>query len=360
MSTDLEKLRKRLSETDLGGGGGTGFWNVPDGDSNFRILPLVGAMDVFYQEVGTHFIPGMDSPINCPWFTTMTEYACPICEIATLLGQSRNQNDKDLADKLRVNKRYWMNVVVRELDDDEGMTGEGPYIFTPGPMIMKQLNSLIMSKDYGDPSLVTPSADGGYDTSVNKKGKKKDTKYSITPRRLLIPLHPNPSQVENWLKGAAEILIGHLTDDPDEDEEVGKGYRVKLLPYERIVEETGISPDMNVEAYRSDASLTSKGSDGQASAETLKDRLRKAQPATISTRGAETDKISEFESTLFTAPQPVMEPETSPVSEPGSPQSASMPVVEPAGLDQQSIEETPQPDAVGAEIRSRWQRRKRR
>lgn len=329
MSTALEKLRKRLSETDMGGGGSTGFWTVPDGDSNFRILPSVGEMDrdVFYQEVGTHFIPGLDSPINCPHFTTMSEYDCPICEIVTLLGQSRNKEDNDLADKLRVRKCYWMNVVVRELDDDEGVTGEGPYIFTPGPMIMKQLNSLIMSKDYGNPSLVTPSADGGYDISLNKKGKKKDTRYNVTPRRHSFPLHPNPSQVENWLKAAAEILVGHLTDDPDEDEEKGKGFMVKILPYGRIIEETGISPDMNVDDFISSAQAP-KGS-GQASAATLKDRLRKAQPASVAT----------------TTPQPVAESETQPVLEPPS----------------QSVEEAPsQPDEVATEIQTRRQQRRSR
>lgn len=321
MSTALEKLRKRLSETDLGGGSDTGFWNAPDGDSIIRILPPVGKMDVFYQEVGTHFIPGFDSPIYCPHFTTMAEYDCPICEIVKLLGQSRNKNDNDLANKFRVRRRYWMNIIVRELDDNDGVTGDGPYIFTPGPMIMKQLNSLCMSNDYGDPSLTSPSTDGGYDISINRKGKKLDTDYNITPRRHSFPLHPNPSQVGNWLKAAAEILVGHLTDNPDEDEEKGKGFMVKILPYGRIIEETGISPDMNVNDFISSAQAPKDS--GQASAVTLKDRLRKVQPASVATA----------------TPQPTIKPVTESKTPP--------------------VEEAPsQPDEVAAEIRTR--RRQRR
>ena len=319
--TALDKLREKMNETDIGGGNDAMFWNIPDGDSTIRILPPVGDMDYFFQEVGSHYLPD-NSHVYCPHFTTNGEYACPICEIATILQRSRIKDDRDTASKFRVRKKYWMGVIVRELTDTEGITGEGPFVFTPGPTIMKQIQSLIMSSDYGDPSLATPTPDGGYDIVINRKGKKLDTEYNVNARRHSFPLHPNPIQVTTWLDTAIEINVCHLTDNPDDDAKVGDGFLVRLMPYERIVVEHGISPDMDVDAYLSTAP-TSRSGGRQANTTSLKDRLHKS-------------------------PKPQVADESSqPVSEDTNKRGSV------------SISPKEEPDSVGSEIKQRRQRRSR-
>lgn len=279
MTAALEKLREKMNKTDVGGGNDAMFWNAPDGDSTIRILPPVGDMEYFFQEVGSHYLPD-GSHVYCPHFTTNGEYDCPICEISTILFRSRIKDDRDTASKFRVRKKYWMGVIVRDPVDSEGITGEGPFVFTPGPTIMKQIQSLIMSSDYGDPSLAIPSPDGGYDIVINRKGKKLDTEYNVNARRHSFPLHPDPGQVTTWLDTAIEINVCHLTDNPDDDAEVGDGFLIRLMPYERIIAEYGISSDMDVDSYLSSAS---KGGGRQANTTSLKARLKKSSQPLDST-----------------------------------------------------------------------------
>jgi len=51
----LDKIRKRLENVDMGGT--RGFWRPKSGRNVIRILPETGDMEVFWQEVGKHFIP---------------------------------------------------------------------------------------------------------------------------------------------------------------------------------------------------------------------------------------------------------------------------------------------------------------
>ena len=52
----LDALRKKLKDTDLGGS--RGFWAPQQGMNVIRILPEVGDMEYFFQEVGRHYLPG--------------------------------------------------------------------------------------------------------------------------------------------------------------------------------------------------------------------------------------------------------------------------------------------------------------
>lgn len=257
MSDRLAKLQKKLTETDVGGGGGEGFWSPPEGDSVIRILPEVGDMDFFFQEVGQHRLPDGEY-IKCPNFTSSDEYDCPICELVSVLWKGSDE-DKDLARSIKVNKRYWMNIVVRDKDDDGGDTGTGPYIFTPGVTIFRAVVNLINNPDYGD----ITDLEEGTDLILSKStGKEKwDVDYQLVARRYDSPLHTDEDQIENWLDDAADVSFVMLSDDPAEDNELGEGAIVKLLPYNRMIDKFGIdatTPTQEVVNRKSNNSRSSK------------------------------------------------------------------------------------------------------
>ena len=122
----LAKLRQKVGSIDLGGGGG--YMRLKEGRNTVRILPEVGDMEFFFQAVGTHHFQD-GRRLYCPSFISEGELGCPVCEFVQTLYRSGGKAAKGMADKLRVRKRYWMNVIDR--DDEEA----GPKILTAGVTI---------------------------------------------------------------------------------------------------------------------------------------------------------------------------------------------------------------------------------
>lgn len=243
----LDALRKRMAETDTGGGNREGFWTVPPGFSTIRILPEVGSMNFFYQEVGQHFLPGEGdkvTPVYCPYFTTGGALPCPICEVVGLLYKG-SANDRTMAEKLIRSKAYWMNIVLRDpAEDVDGNTAKGPYIFTPGVTIFRAVQSLVNSPSYGN----IADIDRGCDLEIEKTGKGMETKYQVFPRRSrdAIPLHSDPEVMLKLIESAQDLSYAVLSENPEEDKDLGAGLMVRLLPYNRMVTEFGIYPGMQL------------------------------------------------------------------------------------------------------------------
>lgn len=238
----LAKLRAKMATVDTGGA--KGFWSPPSGDSIIRILPEVGDMEFFFQEVGSHYIPGEKSmSIYCPNFTSGGMHDCPICELVGELWRG-DEMDKELAKKLRHDRKFWMNVVVRDKDDAGGNTASGPYIFTPGVTIYNAILALINNPTIGD----ITDIDTGIDLLINKKGEKLNTEYQVfnRPSRVDIPLCKDEQKLNNILDKAQDLSWVMLSEDKDEDKDLGAGKIVRLLPYNRMLDEYGIGPGMDV------------------------------------------------------------------------------------------------------------------
>jgi len=264
----LSKLRKKLGQMDVGGGGGNeGFWKPPAGDSVIRILPEVGQMEFFFQEVGQHYLPD-GKFVKCPKFTTSGEYDCPICDMVSRLWKG-TEDDKALASKTKVNKRYWMNIVVRDKDDERGNTGTGPYIFTPGSTIFQSIINYIDHPDYGD---IVDEAEG-FDLILTRRGTGLETEYEVAARRLESPLHANEDKADEIFENAADLSWVMLSDDPEEDDDLGKGVIVKLMPYERMVSEYGI--DASTTSYDLQAQGSGNGG-GEVGAAIRRERSRRS------------------------------------------------------------------------------------
>lgn len=254
----LAALREKLAKTDLKSGGG-GFFSPPDGRSVIRILPEVGSMGFFYQQVGTHMLPGMDNKkqFYCPNYTSEGELPCPICDYVEELKRAGDKASLSLAASLRVKRKFWMNVIDRERES------VGPQIFTPGVMVFSQISSLVSDPDYGD----IYDINKGIDLIIERKGKNLDTEYQVKPRRDSTPLHKDEDVVNEWLEKARDLTPVEVSDDPSEDKELSKGHAVFVLPYERLqrefedADENSVEDDEEEEApKRKESPVTRKSS----------------------------------------------------------------------------------------------------
>lgn len=231
----LDKLRSKMASV---ASGGAGFWSPPEGESIIRILPPVGGMEFFFQEVGTHKLPD-NTILRCPKFTSDNELDCPICEAVSQLYNG-SEEDQKFAKQLLRWKQYWMNIVVRDKGDKEGKTGSGPKIFTPGVTVFSGLMALV-NGELGDISKVGDRE--GVDIIITKYKENNQTKYMVNAARYDCPLHQDDAQVEKWLEEAEDLSYVVLSEDPDEDEALTDGAKVVLYPYARLKEMAGIGSD---------------------------------------------------------------------------------------------------------------------
>lgn len=230
----LERIREKLANTDLGGS--SGFWSPKQGSNTIRILPEIGDMDYFFQEVGRHNI-SKGKYAYCPSFTSDSELDCPICEIVQELYSAGDKASRKLGSTLRVRKMFWMNIVVRD-----GDSVQGPFIYTPGVTVFSSIAAFINDPDYGDIYDLIE----GTDITVEREGTGFNTEYQVIPRRF-------PSELEDAdgiLEKAKDLSWVEVSDDPEEDSELSEGHAVYVLPYDRLVEEFDL--DMDVEDIVSD------------------------------------------------------------------------------------------------------------
>lgn len=227
-SKRLEAVKKKLASTNYGGSGG--YWKPKQGRNVIRILPGVGEMeDFFWQDVGRHYLPNISKSFTCLSFTIGEE--CPICEFVDGLYKAGDEESKKLAGEMRVRRQFWMNIINRADTEEDA----SPLIFTPGPMIFKQVASLIQDPDYGD-AVFDP--DEGLDLIITRTGEMLNTEYDVKARRNESPLSEDPDLIDKWLEEAKDLSVVELTDDVSEDAELlGDDVVVTVLPYDRLKEE---------------------------------------------------------------------------------------------------------------------------
>lgn len=258
----LAKLRAKMANTDTGGG--SGFWSPGQGSSIIRILPEVtkeegGTMEegIFFIQVGQHYIPGAkdkEKGIYCPNYTSEGKYECPICDLVSQLWKG-DDDDKELARKLRHDRKFWMNIIVRGADDKGGDTASGPFVFTPGVTIFNAIQALVNSPGL-EYEITDP--DFGMDLEIQKKGEKLKTEYQVFPRmvRRDIPIHTDETKFNFILDHRKNLSWVMLSMNKDEDNDLAGQAAIRLYPYDRMLDEFGIGPGMDV----SKLEVTSEGS----------------------------------------------------------------------------------------------------
>jgi len=279
-------LRAKMGQMDLGGD--KGYWAAKEGRNIIRILPAAGLMPFFFQEVGVHYNLPDGASEKCPSFTSGGEEDCPICQLVTELYRA-GKSYKGLANKLRVRKQFWMNVIVRDVGDQKGNTGTGPLIYTPGVSVFRSIQTLVSDPDYGDISDV----ETGVDLNIDRRGQGLDTEYEVQTRKYSFAASSDPDQLAEWLEFAKDLTPAFLTDSQEEDAEVKGDAVVAVLPYERLLAKHGLGPGADVSDMQVDeeASVPARASNRrrEASAAPTRASTKVPKPAVDAENGEEED-----------------------------------------------------------------------
>jgi hypothetical protein len=230
------KLRKKLEERKKklkDGGKGNMVFVKADETKRVRVLP-VGGEEEFGREVMQFFfskeIGGIISPKS-------VDQPCPVLEKYEELKDSKDEDDSELAGKLRPKTKFVIPVIVKkdkagkEVDEQLGvrlmMIPKGVY---------QQMIDLFLEPEQGD----FTHAEEGYDLKITRTGSGQfDTEYSV------VPCKPSPTpkkyrkpvNIEELLtkeiptyEAAQEMLnkfLGVDNEDDDEDDDNPKKKKLK-------------------------------------------------------------------------------------------------------------------------------------
>ena len=249
VTSKLDALRARMQQSvDRGGGSRYKFW-YPDAPSRtrIRIMPAVGDMELFWQEVGRYDFPD-GTKFTSAFFTTQygkedDGVPCPVKDLMFALYKG-NEYEKELASKLNswpaYKEKWWMNIVLRA-DENDTVGIDGPYIFPAPYTIYQKILTFVLSNDYGDPS----DEENGYDLTVvaNKNGQRIEYDVIASPHKTPLAPDLDHPDVDILFESAADLKWQMLTDDPDEDEAFLEGKIIGIWSPERVIAETGLSVD---------------------------------------------------------------------------------------------------------------------
>lgn len=156
---------------------GADFMKLEVGDNQVRILPPpIGGKSPFLI-VPTHFIhpPGSSKPVMFACPNKVASQRCPACEMSDKLRRSANPADHERAKDFFANRRIYCAVINRANPE------VGPLVLGISKGVHEDLIKLRKNPDWGG-DFTHPEV--GFDIVINRKGSgKKDTKYSVSPKR---------------------------------------------------------------------------------------------------------------------------------------------------------------------------------
>jgi len=223
----MAKIRKHFQET--GGGGDDRWFNIKapergqDAKATIRVLPPWGksADGFFYYTVGQHFgfsIGGRNRAISCP--ESIGKGKCPVCLFIARLKNSENPDHTKLADRIRANRRYFVNVIDREEPDKVKIYGTNK----------KFVEAILDASDDPDVGDVTDSQ-SGRDVTIVRRGSGLRTRYSYRIRTKessvdfdTKDLYQLDKEVDEWL--SYEAMVDYLKANFTEElSEVGLKFK---------------------------------------------------------------------------------------------------------------------------------------
>lgn len=178
MALDLSKMKQKLKElqnNEKGGGGNSKFWRPSDGHQTIRILPTEDG-DPF-KTFHFHYNVGK-SGVLCPNRNFNDD--CPICNFATSLYRSKEDDSMKVAKTLFARQRFFSPVIVRGEED------EGVRIWGYGKMAYQSLLELACNPEYGDFTDLKEGTD--LDLTYGKVAGQMFPQTKITPKRNASPV----------------------------------------------------------------------------------------------------------------------------------------------------------------------------
>lgn len=191
----IEEEDRELYRTD-----GTQRAEIKEGRNEFRFIPRKKGMRSHLKTVHVHFVndvPGRDGVLafNCPRKMLKPPKQCPECEYAKELYQSSNPVDQQQAKDHFPRAQTIANVI------DRSREGDGPLVLAFGKVISESLKGIL--EDEGD---YTNPTDGGFDIVIKRRGKKLDTRYTVTAARDSSPLSEDDDEAEEWIENQWSLV----------------------------------------------------------------------------------------------------------------------------------------------------------
>jgi hypothetical protein len=178
------------------------------------VLPPWGksADGFFYYTVGQHFgfsIGGRNKAISCP--ESVGKGKCPVCVFISRLKNSENPDYTKLADRIRANRRYFVNVIDREESDKVKIYGTNK----------KFVEAILDASDDPDVGDMT-DPQSGRDITIVRRGSGLRTRYSYRIRTKessvdfdTKDLYQLDKEVDEWL--SYDAMVDYLKSNFTEE-----------------------------------------------------------------------------------------------------------------------------------------------
>ena len=171
--TNLDAIRKSFQQS--GGSDGDKWLKIPEPEKGqdttmrIRVLPPANekAEGFFYYTAGLHYgftIGGRNRALGCP--ESVGKGKCPVCKFIGRLKNSSEDYSK-LIQSIRLNRRYWLNVIDRADPDTIRIYGTNK-------KFVETVLDAMEDSDIGD--ITDPKT--GYDIILKRRGKGFNTRYS--------------------------------------------------------------------------------------------------------------------------------------------------------------------------------------
>ncbi|MCK9596741.1 hypothetical protein M0R19_06115 [Candidatus Pacearchaeota archaeon] len=201
-------------------------WAPKENENSIRILPAGSAPPLsrtFYVEYFKHYNIGQGDVTSffCP--QQIAKKPCPICDLVKNLYETKDSDDKQLANSIRAKSRFYMNII--DLKD----VTKGVQIFEAGIMLFEDILSYFVNiPKYGD--ILNPK-EGRNFTLIYTPREKSATGFAISRVQIDIDKSPIPSfkLLEKLHDFKKEVLVLNSADylramleggDVDEDSAV--------------------------------------------------------------------------------------------------------------------------------------------
>ena len=163
------------------------YFVVPEGKSKVRLLPASHGRKMPFLKAGYHKLG--DQYYNCP--KMVKEEKCPICEKVKTLYSSGKLDDTELARQIKVNKKFFFNVISRTEE------AKGPRILTCGIKLFEKILGAFINEEIGDVTDVKT----GFDLNIDKSMKAGYFNYDASEfARKQSVLSEDQAQIAEWIE----------------------------------------------------------------------------------------------------------------------------------------------------------------
>ena len=189
MAINFDKMKQKYSALNSRENGSNKkfFWKPQDGEQTLRIVPDPDG-DPF-REFWFHYNVGDEPGFLCPKKNHGDD--CPVCEFTSKLYNTRDEEDRKLANQLRAKQRFFSPVVVRSEE------GEGVRLWGYSKTVYERLLNLVLNPDYGD--ITDPETGTDLVIEYGKKAGQMFPSTDVQPRRRASVLHKDSSKANEFV-----------------------------------------------------------------------------------------------------------------------------------------------------------------